>query len=89
VSEPPSPDAAPLLGHPDPAAGGFIVVLHDGADVDAVLGSLAEAHGVVPVHVYRSALLGFSAALDADALDAVRRHPAVRYVEHDATARMM
>jgi hypothetical protein len=37
-----------------------------------------------PRHVFRHALPGFAAELSDDALHAVRRHPAVKYVEHDA-----
>ena len=81
-------DPAPLLGAPDPRAGGYIVVLRDGADPDAVVEALGAAHGSTPTHVFRSALLGFSAALTPAALDAVRRHPDVRYVEHDQSVHL-
>ena len=50
---------------------------------------LAAAHGFTPKHVFRSALLGFAAELSDDALAAVRRHPAVKYVEHEGVVRMM
>ena len=82
-------DLAPLHGKPDAAAPGYIVVYHDGTDPDAVTDELAAAHGFTPHHVFRHALLGFAAELSADALDAVRRHPAVKYVEHEGVARMM
>jgi hypothetical protein len=74
---------APLHGRCSAAAPGYIVVYHDGTDADAVTDALAAAHGFTPMHVFRNALLGFSAQLSDDALDAVRRHPAVKYVEHD------
>ncbi len=74
---------APLLGTPSAAASGYIVVYRDGTDPDAVTDALAAAHGFAPTHVFRHALLGFSAALSDDALEAVRRHPDVKYVEHD------
>lgn len=77
-----SGDAAPLLGSPS-AADGFIVVYHDGTDADGVTDALAAAHGFTPKHVFRHALPGFAASLSADALEAVRRHPAVKYVERD------
>jgi hypothetical protein len=80
---------APLHGKPDPAAPGYIVVFVDGTDPDAVVDELAAAHGFVPKHVFRNALLGFAAELPDDALDAVRRHPAVKYVEHEGVVRMM
>jgi hypothetical protein len=78
-----SQDAAPLLGSPDPAAAGYIVVFVDGTDADAVTDALSATHGFVPKHVFRHALLGFAADLADDAVDAIRRHPAVKYVEHD------
>lgn len=80
---------APLHGRPDPAAPGYIVVFVDGTDPDAVVEELAAAHGFTPTHVFRNALLGFSAELSDDALAAVRRHPAVKYVEHEAVVRVM
>lgn len=43
-------------------------------------------HGFLPTHVFRNARPGFSAELSPDALEAVRRHPAVEYVEHEAPA---
>ena len=79
---------APLLGTPDPRAAGYIVVFRDGTDADALAGALAAEHGFTPAHVFRSALLGFSAVLSDAALDAVRHHPAVKYVEHDASVRL-
>ncbi|HEX5724247.1 MAG TPA: protease inhibitor I9 family protein [Longimicrobiaceae bacterium] len=51
-------------------------------------GALAREHGFTPSHVYESALLGFAARLTPAALAAVRCHPAVKYVEHDASARL-
>jgi hypothetical protein len=77
-----STDAAPLLGSPS-AADAYIVVYHDATDADVVTDALAADLGFTPKHVFRHALLGFAASLSADALDAVRRHPAVKYVEHD------
>ena len=83
-----STEPAPLHGSPHPAARGYIVVFRDGTDPDEVTDALAAAHGFAPTHVYRHALLGFAAVLSDDALEAVRRHPAVKYVEHDAPARI-
>lgn len=80
---------APLHGKPDTAAPGYIVVFHDGTDADALAEELAGAHRFTPKHVFRSALLGFAAELSPDALDAGRRHPAVKYVEHEGVVRMM
>jgi hypothetical protein len=80
---------APLHGRRSPAAPGYIVVFVDGTDPDAAADALAAEHGFAPKHVFRNALLGFAAELSDDALDAVRRHPAVKYVEHDAAVRTM
>jgi hypothetical protein len=80
---------APLHGRRNAAAPGYIVVFTDRTDPDAVADALAAAHGFTPKHVFRNALLGFAAELSDDALDAVRRHPAVKYVEHDAAVRTM
>jgi hypothetical protein len=80
---------APLHGKADPAAPGYIVVFVDGTDPDAVADELAAAHGFTPKHVFRNALTGFAAELSADALDAIRHHPAVKYVEHESVVRMM
>jgi hypothetical protein len=82
-------DPAPLHGKADPAAPGYIVVFIDGTNPDAVADELAAAHGFTPKHVFRNALLGFAAELSDDALAAVRRHPAVKYVEHEGVVRMM
>lgn len=78
-----SDGTAPLLGSPDPAVRGYIVVFHDGTEVDDVTDAMVAAHGFVPKHVFRHALLGFAADLPESALDAIRRDPAVKYVEHD------
>lgn len=80
---------APLHGRADAAAPGYIVVFIDGTDPDAVTDELAAAHGFTPRHVFRHALLGFAAELSDDALAAVRRHPAVKYVEHEGVVRTM
>lgn len=78
-----SPRIPPLPGIGDADAPGYIVVYHDGTDADAVTDELAAAHGFVPRHVFRHALLGFAADLSADEVKAIRRHPAVKYVERD------
>jgi hypothetical protein len=64
------------------------VVFRDGTDAPAVADALAREHGFVPSHVYQSALPGFAASLAPAALAAIRCHPAVKYVEHDASARL-
>lgn len=78
-----SPQPVPL----DTGDAAWIVVYQDGTDPDAVTDALAAEHGFVPKHVFRHALLGFAADLSADALEAIRRHPAVKYVEADGEVR--
>jgi subtilisin family serine protease len=61
-----------------------MVVLDDAAGDPAALASgVARSHGGDVGHVYRHAVRGFSARLPAPAVEALRRHPRVRYVERD------
>jgi len=76
---------APLQGYFDSRAPGYIVVLNAGTDVDGALASLQARYGFTPVHVYRSALLGFSARLTPDTVEAIRCEPVVKYVEYNST----
>jgi subtilisin family serine protease len=57
----------------------FIVVLHDGVDVDTVI---AE-HGASADHVYKSALNGFAGALGVAAASALAEDPRVKSIEPD------
>jgi subtilisin family serine protease len=69
---------------------GWIVVMHDGPAGAAVEPDrLAHAAGAEPRAVFRSVLRGFAARLTDAQVDALRRDPAVRYVEPDAEARLM
>jgi hypothetical protein len=72
----------------DTGEAAYNIVYQDGTDPDAVTDALAAEHGLVPKHVFRHALLGFAADLSADALKAIRRHPAVKYVEADGEVRI-
>jgi subtilisin family serine protease len=79
---------APLLGTTgaDVIAGRYIVVLDDGATDDRVesAAAVATAAGGTVGFTYTHALKGFSAALPAAALAAVRAADGVKYVEADA-----
>ncbi|WP_165944343.1 S8 family serine peptidase [Micromonospora sp. KC213] len=79
---------APLLpaegGTPN---GGYIVVLKDRPTVGGAASDpakAAERAGGRDVRRYSTVLRGFSAKLDADALDAVRANPNVAYVRADS-----
>jgi subtilisin family serine protease len=77
-------DAAPL--HAAAARGidgEYIVVLNEGADPRSV----AAVAGVNPKFVYTASLAGFSAALNAGQLNALRHNPNVAYVEQDQEVR--
>ncbi|MDQ3113897.1 MAG: protease inhibitor I9 family protein [Actinomycetota bacterium] len=83
---------APLLGvgDADSIAGRYVVVLENGSSdqrIQDVAAAAAAAGGTVRF-TYRSALKGFSAALPAAALEAVRTSAGVSYVEADARVTM-
>jgi subtilisin family serine protease len=84
---PPSQTPAPLVGAGEPGTvdGHYVVVLDRGAGSEraAEVRAQARAHGGRIGHVYESALSGFSAALPDRAVEALRRNPAVDYVEAD------
>jgi subtilisin family serine protease len=60
----------------------YIVVLKDGPSVNA--GTVAQAVGAQPKHVYSAALNGFAAKLNAGQLKALQNNPNVAYIEQDA-----
>jgi subtilisin family serine protease len=62
----------------------YIVVMKAGRDVDAAARRATSAGAEVDEQ-YDHALLGFSARLEAEALDAVRKDSSVAYVEADRT----
>jgi len=75
---------APLLG--GGGTGGYIVVLKSGTGsgtTDAVI----RRAGVDVQHRYSATITGFAAKLSSAKLAAVRRDPAVAYVEHDRVVR--
>jgi subtilisin family serine protease len=82
----PADAAAPLLSAAGRGIdGAYIVVLHEGADPRAV----AAVAGVSPRYVYTASLTGFSAALNAGQLAALRHNPSVAYVEQDQEVRAL
>ncbi len=80
----PAADAAPLQAAQSGRGidGQYIVVLNQDADPRSV----AAVAGVSPRFVYTAALNGFSAALNAGQLAALRHNPNVDYVEQDQRA---
>jgi subtilisin family serine protease len=64
----------------------YIVVLEDSVTADrvpAVANDMATHHGLALEHVYTQALKGFSAAIPAQRLDALRNDPRVNSVTED------
>jgi aqualysin 1 len=84
---PPRSGLAPVIGAQDPTAiaGQYIVVFKADATSAEVLAATdaAKALGAKILYEYRWALLGFAATLPSQALQAVRAHPKVAYVEAD------
>lgn len=62
----------------------YIVVFNDGVtDIPGLARSLTTLHGGTVRHIFEHALHGFSATFPSGAADALRRHPAVAYVEEN------
>ena len=74
---------APLVGKPDPANPGYIVMFNDGVDARRETRRLAARYGFRARHVYEHALSGFSAEIPESALDGLRCEPSVRSIRHD------
>ncbi|HEX9564848.1 MAG TPA: S8 family serine peptidase [Gemmatimonadaceae bacterium] len=79
--------AAPLLNAgaaAQVAAGDYIVVFRPAVpDARLAADDLLRQHGGRALHYYGTALKGFAANLSPAALDAIRRHPLVEFVEAD------
>ncbi|MCY0947421.1 protease inhibitor I9 family protein [Streptomyces antarcticus] len=74
----PAAPAAPAADHPT-----YIVTVHPELDP----GTVAEAYGITPIHVYRDALNGFAARLSPEQVEDLRAtRSIVRSVEADGTA---
>ena len=86
---PPAPPVASCVavtGVFDPGAPGFIVVFKDGTNVDATLALLTAKYGFTPTHIYRAALLGFSARLTDSQLQGLRCEDVVKSITYNASA---
>jgi len=89
VPTPPAPPVASCVavtGVFDPGAPGFIVVFKDGTNVDAALALLTARYGFTPTHVYRAALLGFSARLTDSQVQGLRCEETVKSITYNASA---
>ena len=75
---------APLLGHYDAAAPGFIVEYRNGIDAVAETKILAAKYHFTPTSVWTSALEGFAAEMSTQAVAGVRCEATVLEVEHNA-----
>ncbi|MEU8775084.1 protease inhibitor I9 family protein [Streptomyces sp. NPDC048606] len=60
----------------------YLVTVHEALDP----ASVAEAYGITPVHVFRTALNGFAARLSPEQVSALRAAPIVESVEEDGPA---
>jgi aqualysin 1 len=78
-SQPPGDRTAPLHRAANAVPGQYIVVLREGANPVSV----AAITGAEPEYVYTTVLNGFSAALNAGQLSALRHNPNVAYIEED------
>ncbi|MBW3579720.1 MAG: S8 family peptidase [Actinobacteria bacterium] len=85
--------AAPAAAAPPVGAGGpperFIVVLHDGADPQAVANEHANNHAAQIAFVYTRALNGYAAVIPNERVPAIRGDQRVKYVEPDQVATTM
>ncbi len=83
----PAPLLVPAAGA-EIVPGSYIVVFKPTvADVDREVDDLSLRQGITARFRYRHALKGFSAALSAPEVDALRRDPRVAYIEQDMVAR--
>ncbi|MFD7260618.1 protease inhibitor I9 family protein [Streptomyces sp. NPDC059874] len=76
-SAPASRTAAPAADHPT-----YIVTIRHGLDP----ADIAQAYGITPIHVFRTAMNGFAAPLSPEQVEALRATAIVESVEEDGTA---
>ncbi|MFB9967992.1 S8 family serine peptidase [Sinosporangium siamense] len=76
------PATAMSSAAPDPVTG-YIVVLQDDANAQALATSQAETHGATVDQIYTHALRGYSAKMTAGAAAAVAKDPQVLFVQPD------
>jgi subtilisin family serine protease len=76
---------APLRTHSDGIAGSYVVVLREATPQSAGNAVMAAARslGGTTTYQYTAVLDGFAAELPEAAVDALRRHPSVAYIEQD------
>src|SRR5215212_7770779 len=74
---------APLLGRPDAAAPGYIVMFRAGAEPRAEAARLAAKYGFAPTAVWGAPLSGFAAAVPPRTAARLRCEPSVDHVSHD------
>ena len=81
-----NPPATHPFSQSRPIPGRYIVVLKDSvSDSDAESGNLTRQHGGKVHRTYARAFKGFTATLPAAALQGMRNHPNVAYIEQDQT----
>jgi len=85
AGQPLSPTGAPAAARSSTAPGDYIVVLKEGENPRAVAALL----GINPKRTYDAGLQGFAGTLTEGQLNALRRNPAVAYVEADAPAQLL
>ena len=66
-----------------PGGGDYIVVLRNGADSAAIAARHKQKYGAELTHVYKHALKGYAAKLDANGVAAAKADPDVLFVSED------
>jgi hypothetical protein len=74
---------APLVGQPDGAAPGYVVVFRDGTNPIQVTAQLEQKYGFKAKYVWQNVLLGFSAEFTTETREKIRCESSVKYMEFD------